>query len=382
MHACIRSTSASPLINHLLTTNYMLDIIKRLAVALLVLIVGLMLNCIIGAGIAYLLGIPVEVGVVGLCVLSLALPPLIKGHAARAGVNQEVWTGVMIRLLREAAENLGWYKFIRSYDEYVNNDTIHFVELGGDPKVLVNNTTYPLNVATIADADKPISLDNFETEATAISDKELDTINYDKLGSVQDRHKETVAAKIHAKAIHALAPQSHSADSPVMLTTGATSDEGGRKKLSLADLRILKTLADNWKLPAGERVLVLCPDHVQDLLSVSEAFERQYNMDNKEGRIGRLYGFEIFEYTDTPYYTVASKTKLAFGAVPGSGARSASVMFHSGSCMRAMGSLITYHSEAKNDPIHHRSLFNVRQRAICAPLRSKQCLAAIVSANA
>ena len=50
--------------------------------------------------------------------------------------------------------------------------------------------------------------------------------------------------------------------------------------------------------------------------------------------------------------------------------------------MRATGSLTIYESLAKTDPLNHRNLYNVRQRAICAPLRSKECLAAIISANA
>lgn len=357
--------------------------IRSLLIALPALLAVVFFNAIIGAGISALLGFPLWTGAVALNVLALAVGPFVTSRSvARAGVNQEVWTGVMIKALREALENIGWFNLIRSYDEYVDNDTIHFVELGGDPKVLVNNTTYPLNVSTVTDADKPVSLDNFETEATAIGDKELDTISYDKLGSVKERHKETVAAKILAKSLHALAPQSHTETSPVLLTTGATAAEGGRKRLSLDDLLLLKKTFDTFRIPQGERVLVLCPDHVQDLLSVSEQFVRQYNLDTTNGRVGRLFGFDIYEYTETPSYTVASKTKLAFGAVAGAGTRQASVAFHSGSCMRAMGSLVTYQSDAKNDPLHHRSLFNVRQRAICAPLRSKECLAAIISANA
>ena len=50
--------------------------------------------------------------------------------------------------------------------------------------------------------------------------------------------------------------------------------------------------------------------------------------------------------------------------------------------MRATGTLKTYSSKAEEDPLHHRNLFNVRQRAICMPLRSKGCTAALVSATA
>ena len=239
--------------------------IRSLLVALAVLLSVVFFNVVIGAGISALLGLPLWTGAVALNVLALAVGPFVTSrNVARAGVNQEVWTGVVLKKLREALENLGWFAAITNYDQYVDNDTIHFTELGGDPKVLVNNTTYPLNISNVTDADKPVSLDNFETEATAISDKELDTISYDKLGSVRERHKEVVEERIYAKALHALAPQSHSDGSPVLLTTGATAPEGGRKQLSLADLRLLKKAFDKWKTPKKDRILVLCPDHVQD----------------------------------------------------------------------------------------------------------------------
>ena len=259
------------------------------------------------------------------------------------------------------------------------------MELGGDPKVLIDNNTYPLNVQELRDGDRAVSLANFETEATAISDKELDTISYDKLydklGSVKERHKEAVAEEIANKALHAIAPQSHSdADAPVYLTTGDTAEEGGRKKLTLADLRRLKKWFDLRRIPQGQRVLVLCNDHVQDLLSVSETFQRQYNLDNVNGQVGRLYGFDIYEISSSPYYDATAKTKLAYGALAQTKHKPASIAYHDKSMMRATGSLVTYSSEAKNDPLHHRNLFNLRQRSICCPLRSKGCTAAIVSA--
>ena len=49
-------------------------------------------------------------------------------------------------------------------------------------------------------------------------------------------------------------------------------------------------------LDVYKRQLVLCPDHVNDLLLTSQAFREQYNIDRNSGKVGNLYGFEIYEY--------------------------------------------------------------------------------------
>lgn len=343
---------------------------------------AVVVNAVVGSLIALLMGYVWWKGAVVVNLLSLVIGPVYKKGRLHAGVHQEVWTGVMLKKLREAEENLGWMAAITDYSEYVQSEVIHFTELGGDPEVLVNNNTYPLDVQTLEDADRPISLDLYETKPTAIPDKELETISYDKLGSVQERHRENVSESRFRKALHAIAPTNHNdMDSPVLLTSGdLTGEEANRRQLRKKDLLTLKKWFDARKIPNKERILVLCSDHVQDLLMFDEQFSKQYNLDNKDGRISRLYSFDIYEYTDCPYYTVSSKAKAAYGSVVGGTHRQASVAFHSKSMMRAMGTLKTYHSDAKTDPLHHRHLFNVALRAICLPMRSKGCTAAIVSA--
>lgn len=360
----------------------MRQILKSLVLPLLIVCVSVIFNAVVGAGIAYLVGITPIYGAIALVLISLVSMPFLPRGVARAGTNTEVWTGEVLLALRELLEHMGWYSRIRSYDEEVRNDTIHFTEIGAEPEVLVNNTTYPLGITSVEDADKPIALDIFVTKPSGIPDAELDSVCYDKLGKVRAIHKEVVAEKIVVKAAHALTPQSHTDSTPVLLTSGEVNVAERRKKLSIADLLALKKIADKWHIPQGERVLVLCPDHVQDLLSVSESFERQYGLNNQEGKITRLYGFDIYEYTATPFYTVATKTKLAFGAIPGAGTQQSSFFFHDKSAMRASGSLSTYERRAETDPENQRSIYNVRQRAIASLLRKGKCSAAIISAAA
>jgi hypothetical protein len=137
----------------------------------------------------------------------------------------------------------------------------------------------------------------------------------------------------------------------------------------------LKKEFDKRKVPVQGRVLVLCPDHVNDLLNNDQKFADQY-YNYTTGKIANLYGFEVYEFTDAPAYTVADKTKLSFGAVPTDDDRYASVAFYAPRCMKATGSTTTYPTPAEATTQQH--LFNIRHYFIVLPLKM-EAIAAILS---
>lgn len=337
-------------------------------------------NAAAGATLAVAIGCAPGVGAVAGNVVALVAGRMAPAGAMRAGVLTEIWTGEMIKAFRTTAEALGWMQRIRSYNQYVKNDVIHFNEIGGDPAVLVNNITYPLGITALADADKPISLDKFDTEATPVTDDELYALSYDKMASVQERHRAALREKIAQKAIHAIAPDENAIDIPIIRTTGASN--GIRKQMTYADIVNLKAQFDNMGIPGSDRILVLCSDHVNDLLLTEQKFKEHYNINQTDGKICRMYGFDIYEYNGAPYYNMTSGKKLAWGAVPVATDARASVAFYVGRMMKAYGSTKFYHSKAENDPLYHRNLVNFRQWGICLPLTSTKCRAAIVSAKA
>ena len=171
-----------------------------------------------------------------------------------AGIYSELWTGETIKAFRNSVASLGWLTKIRAFDAQVaGNNTINFVDLGGDPTVLVNNTSYPIGVESLADTNKAIGLDKYQTKATKITDDEARGLSFDKMGSVIDRHREVVDAKKYARAIHALAPASNAAGTPVLVTTGDAA--GTRKRLVVADILALKEKFDALKVPDRKSVV-------------------------------------------------------------------------------------------------------------------------------
>ena len=99
-------------------------------------------------------------------------------------------------------------------------------------------------------------------------------------------------------------------------------------------------------VPMEGRRLVLCPDHIHDLLDLDQKFSAQY-YDYKSGRIAGLYGFDVYEYGAAPYYDQDAKTKKAFGATPTTKDVQASIAFYAPYIAKASGETKMYFSEAK-----------------------------------
>lgn len=354
---------------------------KKLICALMGMIIGLVATSAMGATLAVAVGASPGIGALALdsvAVATSAIGSLTPDMSFRVGLYPEVWTGELVKAFRSAAESIGWYAKIRSYDQYVEKDTIHLVDIGADPEVLVNNTTYPLEVTELEDGDIAVKLDKYQSKPTRVTDDELHALGYDKMSSVVERHKDAFSGTKFKRAIHSIAPAGNTSKTPVIMTTGEVSE--GRKRLTRRDIIALKKAFDKALIPAEGRILVLCADHVADLLEQDQKFSAQY-YNYESGAISRLYGFEVYEYDQCPYFNTETKEKLAYGAIPGESDAQASVAFTTKRVMRADGSTKTYLLEAAQNPTTQENIFSMRTYTVCLPLKAEG-LGAIVSANA
>ena len=330
-----------------------------------------------GLILAGAVGVPASAGAATAVGVSALAGNFMPKGAACAGVLTEIWTGELIKTLR-AGDVATFLDGIPDYSQYAENDVIHMVDVGGDPDVLINNTTYPIAVQEISDVDAVFSLDKFQTKATPVTDDELYASSYDKMSSLKDRHADASKVSKYAKAIHALAPDKTTTKTPVLKTTGEIVDGGetGRRRLQVADIIALKDAFDKAQIPLQGRRLVLCSDHVNDLLLTDQKFKDQY-YNYTTGKISNLYSFEVFEYCANPVYK-ADGTKVKFGTAAGANEFQASVAFYTKRAFKASGSTTMYYSEAKTDPLNQRSLVNFRHYFIVLP-KKKDAMAAIMS---
>ncbi len=327
---------------------------------------ALLFNIFMGAIIASMLGIPAWMGAIALVVAGtvLSFVPGLRG-CFRTGVYAEIWTGEVVKDLRAGLDGT-WLDGIPDQSTLVNNDVIHLSKIGVQPDVLVNNKTYPIPKQVINDEDIAISLDKFQTKRTPVTDDELYAISYDKMARVKELHAEAINDKKLAKAAHSFCANQHTAKTPVLTTTGETDAASGRRRLTYNDLVALKEAMDKLHVPAANRRLVLCPEHVNDLLLVSQSFQTQYNIDRNTGKIGHLAGFDIYTYANTPLYTTAGKKK-ALDATAAAGEFNCSFAFYTSRVFKATGSTKMYYREATLDPENQESSINFRHYFIAMP---------------
>lgn len=337
---------------------------------------ALLVNAIMGCALGWICGFPMWMGIVGMIVVSVSASFIKLPNGLRMGVYVEAWTNQVVEHYTHAQEGT-FLDGVPDFSQYADKNVIHLSDVAGDPKVLIDNTSYPLEIQTLEDGDVAIKLSKFETVPTAITDDELHAIAYDKMGLVKTRHGDKLSESQLDKAIHAFAPESDSKETPVLVTTGAT-DEDGRKKLTRKDVLSLRRKLDTQKVPKKNRRLVLCSDHINDLLEEDQKFKDQYH-DYTNGVIAKMYGFEIYEASNCPLFDCTTKKKKSFGAKATANDFEASVFFYLPRMFKCKGETKMYYSEASKDPLYKRNLISFTARFVALPQKREGATGAIVS---
>lgn len=287
-------------------------------------------------------------------------------------LNKQVW---IKQILGGFYPDDSFLKRVTDYSQFVENDRLHIASAGIDPKVLINNITYPIKVVEREDSDNEITLDTFETENTIVRNPEAIEYSYDKLESVVGQHRSTLRKSVAMKAIHAFAPAKDTEGTPVIETSGITYQ--GRKRLQFVDILALKERFDEAEIPLEERYLVLHPKHVSDLLlSDIELFKELTNI--KDGEPTKFAGFGIYSFAQMPMYRLTDGVlaKVPFNAVKADNDIFASVAFYSKEVMKADGNIKMYSRE--DDPEQRGTIVGFDKRFVALPIRGKG-VGAIVS---
>ena len=318
----------------------------------------------VGTALAYALDVSAPIAVFG-CVaasVGMSLLPAPQAGSLQALVLRQMWETELISAFRGMRN---WMSRIPRRDQYVGNNAINLQVIGADPTVLINNTSYPISVAQRTDDTTVLALNKYDTTNTKITLDELHAVPYDKEGSVIRQHREVLTEKTGEHGLFLLAPAGDSGTTPLVNTTGADNGNG-RKRLKSADIITMKNRLDNLKVPREGRILVLCPDHVSDLLLEDQSFQLRYN-NTERGTVINQYGFEIFEDVYCPVYN-DSNAKKAFGAAAAGTDRNASTVFLAPRAFQATGDVTLFAQEATGDPLNRESVVGFRVHHIIAPM--------------
>lgn len=294
---------------------------------------------------------------------------LDKSDALMAGV-----TPVAAPLLNQTAEkemikqlrhDNTWLAELKSKNNWVNNDVIKIPKRGLAPDVIINNNVYPIAKNNREDSHVILSLNKYETENTIVTDDELYALPYEKTSDVQQQHREELEDKTAQHALHSIAPASNTSTTPVLKVTGDAV--GGRPTLTSKDLIAFKEKFDKLNVPKQGRILVLCPEHVSDLLNEDRVFYQQYHNAKAGSLTMTYYGFKIHEANYTPMYHTDSK--VAWGAV--NGTQVSSIAFHKNWAVKATGTVKRYMRDAATDPEYRESVIGFRLWFIAVAIRDE-----------
>lgn len=245
-------------------------------------------------------------------------------------------------------------------------NVIHIPRSVFNPNVLINNTTYPLAVVSYTDDETVVSLDKYQTEVTSISDDKVVGASYPVIDAATRPHIKAINAKKFQKAIHAIAPASNAAATPVIAATGAPRIAGGPASLTYEDLVTLKDKLDAAECPVEGRRLVLSTAHWNDLLVDRKNFGDKLVNYNTGQPAPIIAGFELYQYNGNPLFTDAG-VKKAFGSVKAATDRQASVAFYTEQIAKKTGMTKQYFADAKLSPTTQANLLNYRHYFIAMP---------------
>ncbi len=232
--------------------------------------------------------------------------------------------------------------------------------------VLINNTTYPIDVQAYDDDTLEVSLDKYQTKVTTLSDDAIMGASYPKIDEVTKSHVHAIASNKFKKAIHAIAPASATAKMPVFTKAG--------EHLTYEDLVNFKQACDDAGFGDDPIRLVLTPTHWNDLLRDRENFGDQLVNYVKGKPNPEILGFELHKYSGMPYYDAAG-AKKAFGAEVADTDVQASVAFIVDNIAKKTGITKQYFAPAKGDPENQTNRLNYRHYFIVTPKQAMKVAA-------
>ncbi|OWP84223.1 hypothetical protein BWK59_06430 [Flavobacterium davisii] len=238
---------------------------------------------------------------------------------------------------------------------HVDNNKLHLAEAGVEPAVYEdyftgNETELPTQAIT--DIPSEVVLKTYSTAQTRHRKLQEVELQYDKRGSIINRHKISLAKNIGKRAAHSWAPtQANSFNKVVILANGASVIE------AIIDMQAFYAGLDKTE---GLHIC-LTPAH---MASIRKENKNLYK-DILNGE--KLYGFTVHQYSQNPYYS-STGVKNPFGTAPIGTDKQASFTWAEDEVFRCFGDVEVFptlgHSGLQAD------IISFAQRALVGSIRA------------
>lgn len=279
-----------------------------------------------------------------------------------AGLLKEVW---IAGIQENPIPNTSFVSASTDKSEYVENNKLHLAEAGIEPGVhedyfAGNEDDLPL--APITDIPNEVVLKTYSTERTRHRKLQEVELAYNKRMSVIERHKNSLAKNLGARAAFAWTPATTSTYNKV-ITLGAGSFID-----AVIDLE-----AFYGELDKQENLhMCLSPKDKAKIRKENKVLYKEMLAE------GTFYGFKVWNYSKNPFFTSLG-VKKPFGSVKEAGDLQASFTWCSDETFRCFGDTEMYETLAS--AATQADEISFAQRALVGNIRatSPKYLGAIIS---
>lgn len=207
----------------------------------------------------------------------------------------------------------------------------------GEAQYRVNPKTLPLPVGTEEDKKLSYKADLIVTLPTVLSWNQELLVSYPKRAAKLEKHRSTLEDQIAQRILYGWSPtKAEFIRQTTGVATRAASAPGatGTRKVAVeADFRFIAEKFDRLNIPNdGRRRLLVDPGMKQDVWDVMKAYGAGTDANNflrGEGKLGRLFSFDVFLRSTTQRYTeAATPVKKAPGSANATTDNLAAIAFH------------------------------------------------------
>ena len=327
---------------------------KKLSAILFNLCIGVILASVTGGGALLAAGTGAVLSIIPTGQTGLAM-----------AIQKEIWENDIVEALWA---NNQFLQFAYNADQYVlAGKVVHIPQAGTIVSVSTNRSSLPATVTTRTDTEINYSLDELMFDPIKITNVDTAELSYDKRNSVLSDTKNAIA---EAAAMNLLFKWNPTAAGNIIRTTGAAvaahtdSATGNRKAFCVADVKSANKQFNKWNIPQNDRYMMLDADMYDQLmsdLSATQYRDFSASLDQSNGTVGKLYGFNIMQRSTVARYTNAATPVPVNWTTAGDAAHNAAALcWHKNSVERALG--VVNFFENIGDPTHYGDIYSALLR--------------------
>jgi len=294
-------------------------------------------------------------------------------------------------VLREFTDDSSFLSEVPNKSNLVKYDAIHLSDLDIETEVMVDNEIiYPVPTVAYHANDVILKLRKLRTTNTSIAEEDLFAVSHSPMQETVQEKGEKLKTEAGKLGAHALTPFSHTEKSPVLQATGIRDDVTDRYVLTRQDVLRLSTAMGKAKVPNDNRVLVLTPQHKEDLMLDDNTFSLLLH-DYKGGDLlGMYYGFKIYSYNGQSAVFRDKSGTFERVAYSGKGYKTAdggtylptdleaSFAFYKPRTIKAIGSTTMFWKSMAQNPETDSAVIGFLQRVMIQP-KKKDAIGALIS---